>query len=687
MASRRFEPRPSGLYVPGPWRPERLSVLGTPDARGRRTYHVGEPATAAGLPTALNLVPEGSFRMPTGTGVTLYGFQGAVRSGSGGMVFDPAGDGGNGSLFIHGSYTEPNGPYVAEIDIPDIRSSSPTPLVMGNDPTGGNSTNQAAMPRSNFLQAFAPMIDAANGYGNDPYYGSGLRLGGMGLEGSYLYCTAYAYFNPDNYGNIFRRPKNLSSSAAPGWYSVLDPGFQATEGDTPASGCCAGAICEIPSSLRASFGGYSAMSGLYGAALVSRDSFGPVAFAFSPSDIGGGVAAAFAGATSFGDATTSGAGSTTLQSTAMTFSAGMVGSTIRILAGLSGPNWVDGTYTIASFTDAHHVVLNTSPTPGGAGSAGVFLIPGTDTYANWAGLWPGHTSITAKALICFPTGHPNLNFWDDAYLGTPQFIDHRSSPFTRPYSNWNEYQGGMFIEDGALLIPTAYSVGHALDDSSVDQITAYYGPSTTVWAKNGTWDYIDLQAGSPISGPDVIFSASNGNRLNCVTGTTDLTSDGTPFTAGMVGKVLKIDGGTNFYTVTFTIMSFVSASHVVIDRDPTQGLNASAGTGYVGGDTGLWAYDPSDPTGGHGPRGWPYRWRLLGVRISDMLDVYNGVKAPWDITPYTNLEFRLPFGDSKVNPIWAAYDRARRKLYIAQADVDDGNAYPIITRFAVTPAS
>ena len=73
------------------------------------------------------------------------------------------------------------------------------------------------------------------------------------------------------------------------------------------------------------------------------------------------------------DLTTSGAGSTTLSSVTGGFTSQMVGNIIYIA---SGTNFQVGSYEVVTFTDSNNVVLDRTPTSGGAGSVGVGKLGG-----------------------------------------------------------------------------------------------------------------------------------------------------------------------------------------------------------------------------------------------------------------------------------------------------------------------
>ena len=76
----------------------------------------------------------------------------------------------------------------------------------------------------------------------------------------------------------------------------------------------------------------------------------------------------------------------------------------------------------------------------------------------------------------------------------------------------------------------------------------------------------------------------NPTDLACADTSTTLTSAAGGFTAAMVGNVIHITAGTNFVVGWYEITAYTNANTVTIDRTAASaGLNASAGTGYVGG--------------------------------------------------------------------------------------------------------
>ncbi len=68
-----------------------------------------------------------------------------------------------------------------------------------------------------------------------------------------------------------------------------------------------------------------------------------------------------------------------------------------------------------------------------------------------------------------------------------------------------------------------------------------------------------------------------------VTGGTTLTSVTGGFTTAMIGNAIRISAGTHFTTGYYFITARTDTNTVTLDRDPTDGTNATGGTGKVGG--------------------------------------------------------------------------------------------------------
>jgi hypothetical protein len=118
------------------------------------------------------------------------------------------------------------------------------------------------------------------------------------------------------------------------------------------------------------------------------------------------------------NATTTGAGSTNFtDATAAAFTSAMIGNCIQIA---SGTNFQAGVYFVTAFTNANTVVLDRSPTSGGAGSAGVWKLGG-----GWATIGTNTTSalgfvVPGNTIFILGSGTPNPSSY--VYDYTPAFF-------------------------------------------------------------------------------------------------------------------------------------------------------------------------------------------------------------------------------------------------------------------------
>jgi len=90
---------------------------------------------------------------------------------------------------------------------------------------------------------------------------------------------------------------------------------------------------------------------------------------------------------------------------------------------------------------------------------------------------------------------------------------------------------------------------------------------------NAGTDYPRTQAAAILTATD----------LACTTGGTTLTSATGGFTDAMIGNGIYIKSGTHFTVGLYVITGRTDTNTVTIDRDPTDGSDASSGTGSVGG--------------------------------------------------------------------------------------------------------
>lgn len=183
----------------------------------------------------------GAFRLPEaacGSITNCFSYAGQA------IAYNPTND----SLFIIG---HDHSKAVSEISIP-------TPSI---------STTFTSLPRAIVLQ---PFVDGLEGRIGQVDAGT-IKIGGMLVEGDYLYITAYSYYDADGSQQLshFRRPTNLSERG-----QVVGPVKVGAVGAGFVSGY-----------MTHSHDG-TALTGNCCLSIISRTSYGPAAFSFNPGDIG-----------------------------------------------------------------------------------------------------------------------------------------------------------------------------------------------------------------------------------------------------------------------------------------------------------------------------------------------------------------------------------------------------------------
>jgi hypothetical protein len=237
---------------------------------GPTTTTISAPSVITGT-RASNLVYKedltylGCFRPPSLTNIYGRGFD-----YGGPIVYNPAGDGGAGSLFIRGHVYDN---LVTEISIPA---------------QGTWATNDsAAVPAGTALTgAWYDPIEGQLGTSGIAGAG-GIRIGGLGIYGGKLIVTAHdTYANSTPASWFWQRPLNLATTGSvEGPLSVTDV---LTSNTYPRNNprCFAGYTALVPSSLQAQLGG-PMLCGLSAQSIVSNTSDGPAINSFDPANFTG----------------------------------------------------------------------------------------------------------------------------------------------------------------------------------------------------------------------------------------------------------------------------------------------------------------------------------------------------------------------------------------------------------------
>ncbi len=204
-----------------------------------------------------SLVRVGAFRLPDSEDYA-YG---------GGLAFNPAGNGGAGSLFVRGSSAGQSPFRVAEISIP-------TPV---------NSNSLGDLPRPTVLQALA---DPTNGTLAE--IGSDYRaLSGLVVDGGRLILSAYVSYGDTQNGSHWTRPLNLAATSdviGPVSFDALNSAPWDPPSGTYGSRLYGGPMCEVPAPWREALGG-SHLTGASGLSWIGKSSDGLLLASFSPDDL------------------------------------------------------------------------------------------------------------------------------------------------------------------------------------------------------------------------------------------------------------------------------------------------------------------------------------------------------------------------------------------------------------------
>lgn len=315
----------------------------------------------------------GAFAYPSSMGID--------GSYAGPIAYNPAGNGGAGSLFVRGHQ---NSNQVAEISIPSQASWA--------------QSDAAPVPQGVLL---------GGNYG-DPLEGqlltSGITSGGVVLikglmvYGGKLYVTAHGDYTYNSASWFWRRPLSLTTTGAlEGPFSIAGPSPWSNER------WWAGYMSPVPTSLQAKLGG-PVIAGLSAQSIVTATSDGPAIGSFAPSSLDG--LSAIRGTVPAGATQTS-----------MVIAAGSATSGAYVNWRIVQANGAIGTGVVTAYDGATKIATIASwgaaPTPG----AGYALIPRLQgiqlaKYASGElqyGVAWGHTGVfnwTGRDIagVCVPNG-------------------------------------------------------------------------------------------------------------------------------------------------------------------------------------------------------------------------------------------------------------------------------------------
>lgn len=93
-------------------------------------------------------------------------------------------------------------------------------------------------------------------------------------------------------------------------------------------------------------------------------------------------------------------------------------------------------------------------------------------------------------------------------------------------------------------------------------------------------------------------------------------------------------------------------------------------------------YDPLEVDGGQGPHAYPYAYQVWAYDVLDLVEVKNGLSAPWEVEPYAVWTLNLPFDGPRRQIAGATYDKLTDSIYISQG-YGDNFGMPVIHVFKV----
>jgi hypothetical protein len=218
------------------------------------------PPPAGGLLTKSNLVYEGAFRVPVGTGTASYNYGGTA------LTYHP---GHNSLLLVGHDWTQ----QVGEISIP----------------APGLGAKVTDLPRATTIQ---PLTDVLQGKlttidGNTT---NGVKVGGLIVQSSSIVVSAWSYYDAGvqkQTKSHFVTGQNFGSLGTVAGPFQVGAGFQQYGTDTTRiAGFVSGYMATIPSAWQGALGG-THLTGQGGMiSIVDRTSSGPSATVFTPSELG-----------------------------------------------------------------------------------------------------------------------------------------------------------------------------------------------------------------------------------------------------------------------------------------------------------------------------------------------------------------------------------------------------------------
>ena len=188
-------------------------------------------------------------------------------------------------------------------------------------------------------------------------------------------------------------------------------------------------------------------------------------------------------------------------------------------------------------------------------------------------------------------------------------------------------------------------------------------------ASAGT-DYPRTQAAAILTATD----------LACTAGSTTLTSGTGGFTDAMIGNGIYIKSGTHFRVGLYVITGRTDTNTVTLDRDPTDGSDASSGTGSVGGRRAVlldaWLETPYN-VAGMTHEIWATGTMTLTENLSPSLSAT--AAAPITLRGMSSTGTTSPNGDDRPLLACGAYGVTIAAYWVCENIRFTGTANPVIT--------
>jgi hypothetical protein len=142
-------------------------------------------------------------------------------------------------------------------------------------------------------------------------------------------------------------------------------------------------------------------------------------------------------------------------------------------------------------------------------------------------------------------------------------------------------------------------------------------------------------------------------------------------------------GGMIFPGGTSTVL-FIGVQAGSVCYGQGTGDRALDGRAVPGTDGVVYCYDPTNSY--KGTHGYPYRGFVWAYNASDLVQVKQGHKNPWDVKPYATWTLDAPFmNNSRTAVLGATYDPATRRVFVSLGFAD--GAAPVVAVYGLSTTS